>query len=149
MICLFFPCIVCIIVVHVLKTKIKLPFILARGAHLYRYISNCLIDSTVDVNFCEFVQKFLGQSKVKINVNVITILYTPLNSRRFIFALWRSETDSPGIVLNSPTLQFSYIILYLNWPCFKFALRSEGEKGEYKTGQNFPSIQYRHLYNHI
>ena len=47
-------------------------------------------------------------------------------------------------VLNSPTLKLSFIILYIqfNLPSFKFALRSECEKGENKTGRNFPCIQY-------
>ena len=41
--------------------------------------------------------------------------------------------------MNSPTLKFSYIFLYIefNWPSSKFTLRSEGEKGENKTGAKF------------
>ena len=44
---------------------------------------------------------------------------------------------------NAATI-FSYIILYkyFNLPSFKFALKPEGEKGENKTGRNFPCIQY-------
>ena len=39
-------------------------------------------------------------------------------------------------VLNSPSLEFYYIILSIlfNSPSFEFALRLEGEKGENKTG---------------
>ena len=41
--------------------------------------------------------------------------------------------------MNLPSLQFCYAILYisLNYPSFEFALRSEGEKGENKTGAKF------------
>ena len=42
-------------------------------------------------------------------------------------------------VLNSPTLQFSYTILCTEFkkPSLKIALRSEGGKGENKTGAKF------------
>ena len=58
------------------------------------------------------------------------ILYTALNFPSLIFALIGSE------VLNSPSIQFYYLILYkyLYSPSFKFTLESEGEKGENKTG---------------
>ena len=67
----------------------------------------------------------------------IKIVYTALNSPSLILALLGLRLIFLG--LNSPTLQFSYKILSMqfNWPSFKFTLRSESEKGENKTGVNF------------
>ena len=76
------------------------------------------------------------------------LLYTALNLPSLIFALWRLKVICP--VLNSPTLQFSYIILYIqfNSPSFKIALRSEGQKDENKTGAKFSLYTVFHLVLH-
>ena len=80
-------------------------------------------------------------SEIGIDVH---ILYTALNSPSLIFALWRSEADSPSLELaHTPVFlydPYTYTPLF-NKPSFKFALRSEGVN---KTGRNFPCIQYAH-----
>ena len=56
------------------------------------------------------------------------VLFSPYGDLRLILP-----------VLNSPTHQFSYIMVYkwLNLPSFKFTLSLEGEKGENKTRAKF------------
>ena len=67
----------------------------------------------------------------------LSITYSKVKRLSYCIQLWIrpvlfSPYGDPRLirpVLNSPTHNFFYIILYLqfNWPSFKFALRSEGE----------------------
>ena len=79
------------------------------------------------------------------------------SSRRYCIQLWIhpvlfSPFEDPRLIrpfLNSPTLHFSYIILYiqLNWPSFKLALEPEGEKGKNKMGAKFSLYTVPNLWN--
>ena len=71
------------------------------------------------------------------------VMYTALNSPCLIFVLeYRySESDLPSFEFVKSIIFLhnrSYIIQLACLAKFKFALRSEGEKGESKTGEFFP-----------
>ena len=61
-------------------------------------------------------------------------LYTALNSPSLIFALYRSETDSPSLEFTHSPILVHYPLYIIQLAQFRFALGSEGEKGENKTG---------------
>ena len=68
------------------------------------------------------------------------ILYSQLWISQVLFSPYGDlRPIRPVLKLNLPTLRLSCIIHYIwfNWPSFKFALRSEGKKGENKTGAKF------------
>ena len=66
----------------------------------------------------------------------IGILYTALNLPSLMFALHRSENDTPSLEFALSPILFQNPLCIIQLPSFKFALRSEGEKGENKKGAN-------------
>ena len=65
------------------------------------------------------------------------ILYTALNSPSLIFALYKSETDSPSLEFARSHIFLHNPFILFNKPSFKFTFMFEGEKGENKTGAKF------------
>ena len=86
------------------------------------------------IYICIYIHCQRPSSKWKTPGIADVLLHTALNSPSLISPFKHPRMIRP--VLNSPTFHISYIILHILfiWPSFKFALRSEGEKGENKTG---------------
>ena len=69
--------------------------------------------------------------------NILEMLCTTLNSPSIIFAQYKSETDSPSLEFAHCPISYIIFRIFFSQLNFKFALRSEGKKGEIKTGAKF------------
>ena len=74
-------------------------------------------------------------------LNENDILYTALNSPSLIFAVWRSETDSPSLEFaHSPIFkQKSFINEHIS-PVLNSPSGQRAKRAKIKRGRNFPFI---------